>query len=245
VARFHSRVAKVEGRREIPAHLVPTDAERAVLVTRSDALAAALLRGGRDDLETVLAALLSVFPRRDSADATSGRMTVLMYASAVERFPLWVVREVCRKVLEGRAGVAPTFAPSPAELSTLCQREVEPAWEELGKIKDVLAAVPYSVPDDAARARIAEGLTQLAADLRGASDPHPKRFTAPKRPVETTAEVIARLNSITVEEAQARLDAVPDAGGRAWANGMAEAGEKRRERMAEEPASAPASGDVG
>lgn len=150
---------------------MPSPAEREELLARAVSLSSALVPGDREEIKTRVAGLLKAFAGREVAEIEQ-KLSLSLYGSALASFPLWVVSEVCRRTLEGRAETitVSAFAPSPPQLAAECRRIVEPYLAECGAIHEVLQATPYDVATDEQRARIDRLVADLKESLAAQSD---------------------------------------------------------------------------
>jgi hypothetical protein len=92
-----------------------------------------------------------------------------LYVIALERFPLFAVKQAAELTLRGKVGMTGgRFRPTPGELALACEREMEFFAKERRSIKDILdASVVEELPEPVRRERAAgASVAELIAGLK-------------------------------------------------------------------------------
>lgn len=162
----------------ISSQSAPTAGERRALQDRRAELAAAL--GGTDEstVTRYVSLLLNAYPSKATTD-TEKRGILKLYFSALAAYPEWALAETCRRFNTGAAGNG-DFAPTPAQMAKEAADVVKGAQAERVMISQVLDAEVYHLPDEAERARVAEGFERLVADCAAHSTVAKPRTDAPR-----------------------------------------------------------------
>jgi hypothetical protein len=153
---------------EICSTSAPTVAERDILGRRLVELNGSLTRpdshGGRAEIGRMIATLLAGFPTM-GADGSTAALNIELFKTALAPFPLWVVREACRRVVDGTAGLNRAYAPTAPQMAELCRGLVQPVLAERAGIEQLLGARVYELPTDEEIARRAEVVEAALAKL--------------------------------------------------------------------------------
>lgn len=150
----------------ISSRCAPTDDERRALRQRHAEIAASLRPASAETIVRLVSVMRTGFPSQSGSDIER-KGALQVYASALGRFPEWVIERACRDAIEGRIGKG-QFAPSAAEMATHCEGIVRQAREELGAIERILSARVYHEPTDEERRKVVDGFERLSRDLAAA-----------------------------------------------------------------------------
>lgn len=171
-------------RSSISSQVAPTDTDRRTLAGRQREIADALIPADTDAVGLMITSLRSVMPSHDNSDP---QQQVMMYRSALAKFPEWAIGQVCRAFLEGRAGGSTTFAPTPADIASRCQALITPHVEEAEQIARILTAEVRYDPTEEERQRVYDGLKALAARI-GLQDNDPEEVARRARVAQEMRE---------------------------------------------------------
>ncbi len=161
------RLAMREGGHQAP--LAPAVVAR--LQQRQAVLQACAAGATAGQVKLEIAKLTAAFPSLRGAGAADAQAMVSQYATALQRLPLWAIREVCGEIVRGTVpGLNPDFPPTAPRIRQLVDERTERADFEAKQIREVLDApvVPADNPEVAERTRklIGEQLRGLAGIMR-------------------------------------------------------------------------------
>lgn len=126
------------------------------LLARSETLRCALDPATRDEIESVVEDMLLGYPT--SATEQAPELRCRAYANVLGGFPIWAIDRAIRTLRS-------QYCPSAGALAQSCVSIVSPWIEESSQISRLLSARPVG-PNDADRKRIADGLRDLADQMR-------------------------------------------------------------------------------
>lgn len=145
---------------------MPSDAERANIVSRISRLESELAPASVEEMIEVVRDLFAASPQQNVAPDLM-RKRYAVFCEALSGLPLWALRTAAGKWVRGEAPGNPAFAPSAGELSRLATAETLPHRVTIEKLTRVLTAKPMASSDltPETRARVATKFGDLVKSL--------------------------------------------------------------------------------
>lgn len=177
LASLAASTGEVNGTPTLPEKITITPSQVSEIERRANYLQS-VLTTGRDEIAPKAKAITMLFAvlASEAVPPEYHEVRQAAYLEAVNGFPAWAVHQAAvwwRDGLHRSEGENRNFVPKPAELTRLCRKAVEGTERERDATEHLLIAArnrldnPIGAPTPEERARVAEKLAALKAELSG------------------------------------------------------------------------------